>query len=272
MAKIKLLETGERFGRWTVIKLDHIEKHKYKNNILNTEYYLVKCDCGNEKVVIKSCLVHGKSKSCGCLRKELLSKREREHGLSHTRIYRIWHNMVDRCYKKNDKDYYKYGARGIMVCNEWKENVLSFKDWALNNGYSTDLTLDRIDNNGNYEPNNCRWITTKEQNRNTRRNILITYNNETHCLMEWSEIMNMPYATIKFRLNKGWSIDDIFNKPILCPKKIKCVELDKIYHTVVEASKSLNIGKYGIYNCLKGKSKTCAGYHWQYIENKESEV
>lgn len=145
------------------------------------------------------------TRSCGCLHRE----RVRKHGKRHTRLYSIWLNMHDRCCNINNKCYSDYGGRGITICDEWLNDFMSFHNWAMNNGYQENLTIDRIDVNGNYEPNNCRWADMKTQNRNKRNNKNYTINGETHCLKEWCEILNLNYGKVKDRLNKSnWSIDE----------------------------------------------------------------
>lgn len=153
--------SGQRFGRLLVIRREG------SRNGRATWY--CKCDCGNYKVVIGKNLKNGKTSSCGCLHKELLSKRSKTHGMTGKRLYRIWHDMKNRCEYSKDKKYSYYGGRGIKVCNEWSSNFESFMTWALSNGYNDLLTIDRINNDGNYEPNNCRWITMKEQCSNRRK-------------------------------------------------------------------------------------------------------
>lgn len=190
---------GQKFGKLTVIKLDHI-----KRTNRNLYYYLCECDCGNKHIVLKSSLLNGLTRSCGCyntqVRKEQCKKRA-IHNLTDTRLHSIWEKMRGRCYCKTGSDYKNYGGRGISICDEWQE-FLPFYNWAINNGYRENLTIDRINVNGNYEPSNCRWATQKTQQRNRRNNVLITYNNETHCLVEWAEIFKIPYKLFHQRLTR----------------------------------------------------------------------
>lgn len=129
------------------------------------------------------------------------------HRKSRTRMYNIWKAVKRRCYNKNVNEYVNYGGRGIKMCDKWRNEFMSFYDWSMNNGYTDNSTIDRINNNGNYEPNNCRWVDRTYQSRNRRNNIEFTYNGETHCLSEWCEILCLNYSTIKSRLRYGWSIE-----------------------------------------------------------------
>ena len=137
-----------------------------------------------------------------------------KHGLKHTRQYRIWLQMKNRCFNKNTSRYKDYGGRGITVCDEWRNDFKAFYDWSMSNGYSDDLTIDRINNDGDYEPNNCRWVTMKVQNRNSRNCHTLTYNGETHTVTEWAEKLGVSRHLISNRINAyGWSVEDALTKP-----------------------------------------------------------
>ena len=133
------------------------------------------------------------------------------HGKRWTRRYRIWSLMKYRCYNTNCKRYKDYGGRGITVCDEWKYKFINFYNWAEINKYKNYLSIDRINNDGNYNPDNCRWTTAKEQSRNSRRLNLITVNGETRCLTDWSERTGINRTTISWRLNRNWDIDKLFS-------------------------------------------------------------
>lgn len=207
--------TGKKFGRWTVLKLSHIKRRSGGGDAI---YWLCECECGTIKPVDEYHLNHGTSKSCGCLAKELSSKRETTHGLSHSRLYNIWQSIKKRCLNKKCARYNRYGGRGIIICQEWINDFMNFYKWAINNGYNDNLSIERIDNDGNYEPNNCKWANPKTQARNRSNNHLITYNGETHCIAEWAEIIGIDRDIIDNRLKKKWTIERIFTTPV---KRIK---------------------------------------------------
>ena len=133
--------------------------------------------------------------------------------MSHTRLHNIWLTMRQRCQKPNCSAYHKYGAKGIRVCDEW-ENFENFRDWSFNNGYSDNLTLDRIDFKGNYEPSNCRWATQKEQQNNRSNNVTLTFQNQTKSIYEWSEITGIPPRVLYDRKYRGWDIERIFSQKV----------------------------------------------------------
>lgn len=201
---------GEKCGRVTIIKLDKVEEQNYfrkDRQIFEKRYryfYLCKCDCGNECVIEKKNLLKNKygCQQCGHNHHDIIVS---THNLTKTRLYKIWQGVKNRC-----KHHKNYGARGIIVCEEWKNNFMNFYNWAINNGYNDNLTIDRINVNGNYEPSNCRWTDIKTQNRNRRSNRLITYNNETHCITEWAEKLNIKRTLLYDRLcRKNRAIWDI---------------------------------------------------------------
>lgn len=203
--------TGQRSGRLTVIGIDDSKQTR-------KTYWICRCDCGKIVSVRSDAIVSKKSKSCGCYKNELSTERvmkNHTHKQSGTRLYNIWQGMKGRCYNKNDPRYCRWGGRGITVCDEWKDNFTSFYEWALEHGYSDDLTIDRIDNDGNYEPDNCRWASKKQQSRNRRSNISITIGNSTRTLTEWCEIFNLPYNAInaRYHRNNNISIEKLF-RPI----------------------------------------------------------
>lgn len=212
--------SGKTFNRLTVLKLHHKKQLFNKNGKPNGHlyYYECLCSCGKISIVASTLLKNNSVKSCGCLREDEIKKSEnkhRIHGMKNTRIYKIWSSMRGRCHYKYIHGYERYGGRGIKVCQEWEENFMNFYNWSINNGYRDDLTIDRINFNGNYEPSNCRWVTKKEQARNTKSNHNITYKGETHCLKEWSEILGINYGTLKGRIQKRkWNIEKAFTEPI----------------------------------------------------------
>lgn len=214
---------GKKFNRWTVI--EYAGKDKYNNAL-----WLCECACESKtrRIVNGNNLRRGISASCGCLQKELAkencvkrntetgSQYAKKHGLCHTRIYTIWSGMIDRCYRKNNKHYQDYGGRGIIVCDEWKNNVETFYNWAINNGYNDNLSIDRINNDGNYEPNNCRWATVNEQVNNRRYNRMFTYNNKTQTLKQWADEYKINYHTLLSRIDKfNWE----FEKALITPAR-----------------------------------------------------
>ena len=196
----KLLDlTNQRFGKLKVIK--RIENKNYGSR--SCVQYLCKCDCGNLVKVIAQRLRSGETKSCGCYKKEIVET----HKQSGTRLYVIWSDMIQRCKNPNNTYYHIYGGKGICVCEEWT-NFESFYKWAIDNGYNDNLTIDRIDGNGNYEPSNCRWATQKEQQNNKCNNHLIIFNGKTQTMKQWAEELGISYTTLSNRINKSkWDIE-----------------------------------------------------------------
>lgn len=188
---------GERHNRVTFIS-----EPFYKNGNKRHRYVKYVCECGN---ISEGELYHirqGHIKSCGCLNSELRFKRRYKHGLSKHRLMVIWGNMYDRCLNERNSDYPGYGGRGIEICNEWANNFKAFYDWAVINGYSSKLQIDRINNDGNYDPNNCRWVTPKQNARNRRTSLMIAYKGEIKNLSEWCEILGLNYKRTHLRIKR----------------------------------------------------------------------
>lgn len=131
-----------------------------------------------------------------------------KHGMRYSRLYNIWRSMKQRCTNPKTVNYHNYGGRGIKVCEEWSSRFMSFRDWAMENGYSDTLSIDRINSNGNYEPSNCRWVSYKAQNNNRRSNKFLELDGQKHTIAEWADITGIKLATIWARLNSGWSVKD----------------------------------------------------------------
>lgn len=198
--------TGKQFSRLTVI--ERMKNHKY-----GMAQWLCKCECGNLIVVTTSNLKSENTKSCGCARIETIREARKQHGQTHTRLYRIWIDMKRRCGNPS-REYYKYyGAEGKFVCEEWLHDFQAFYDWAMANGYSADLTLDRINGTKEYSPDNCRWATQKVQQNNRRNNRLITYNGKTQTIAQWAGETNMDRSTLRRRLIRGWSVEKTLTTP-----------------------------------------------------------
>lgn len=205
MKKIDI--TGNKYGRLTVIK----ENGKCGKNIK----WLCKCDCGKEISVISYNLKNGHTRSCGCFQKESKSKSHSTHKCSNSRLYRIWRHIKSRCLNKNVSCYKNYGGRGIKICSDWEYSFESFRDWALSNGYKEELSIDRINVNGNYEPSNCRWANAKLQANNKTNNHIIKYKGERKTLSEWSSIIGINSLTIFKRIyDYGWTIKRAFETPV----------------------------------------------------------
>lgn len=142
---------------------------------------------------------------------------------SNFKLYRVWDGIIQRCYNPKSKNYHNYGGRGIKMFEQWRKNFSSFEKYCLDNGWKNGLQVDRIDNELGYFPQNIRFVTSAENLRNKRSNNSITYNGETHCLTDWSQILGIADSTLQRRLSSGWSIEDAFTKPIQRHKKM-CAE------------------------------------------------
>lgn len=206
--------TGKKFSRLTVIKECGITKNQQS-------IWLCKCDCGNIKEIMYCNLTTGSTKSCGCLRSEQKWKNRKEY----QRLSLIFNGMKYRCYNSNSPAYKNYGGRGIKICDEWIETkgngFRNFYNWAIQNGYKEDLSIDRIDVNGNYEPSNCRWATAKEQANNKRLNCNIEYYGKKYTLKQLSEKLGIKVTTLKWRLDHNWEEKDLSLEVNLANKYVR---------------------------------------------------
>lgn len=186
--------TGMRFGRLVAVR--EVEP-RYTSGGRKVRRYECKCDCGNTVAVDAWHLTGGKIQSCKCYQRERQIESNTTHGMVDSRIYHIWCGMHQRCKIREDYAH-------VSVCEEWRK-FENFYEWSMKNGYAEDLTIDRIDSRGDYEPSNCRWATVKQQANNTSRNRYITISGVTHTLAEWADMSGLGYSTIRDRICSGWS-------------------------------------------------------------------
>ena len=207
MALIKDLE-GKTFGQWTVL-------YRAENGAGGQSRWHSICTCGNERDVYGTHLIHGRSVSCGCKNyKNLDPKASLRHGMANTKLHETWRQMRARCNNKRSKHYLDYGGRGISVCDEW-DIFENFMEWSLANGYSDELSIDRIDNDGDYEPDNCRWTTALVQMNNRRNTVYVTYKGETKPLKDWCRELDLKYQRMWCRIVKyKWDIDRAFEEKV----------------------------------------------------------
>jgi hypothetical protein len=215
---LRLNLAGKRFGQLVCIE----EVGRKNGRVL----WRCKCDCGNESIVTSSNLKSGHIKSCGCARINGVRGAHYTHGLStngynrKTHLYSVWVMMRQRCLNPKNKAYNCYGGRGIKICKEW-EDYKNFHDWAMANGYRSGLTIERINNDSDYEPSNCRWATYKEQGQNTRRNLFITFRGTTKTLKQWAEHFSIDYDALRGRLGRGWPIEIALTTPSRVGNRLK---------------------------------------------------
>lgn len=199
---------NKRFNRLVVIK-------RVMDDKCGNRRWLCRCDCGILKIILGCNLLTGNTKSCGCLQKELTSSRSMLHGHRINKItsgtYATWQSLIQRCIHPTHRNYKNYGGRGITVCNRW----LKFENFLTDMGKKPKgYEIDRIDNNKGYYKRNCKWVTSKENNRNKRNNHLIIFNGEIQCLAAWSEQYNISQHTLTMRLRRGWPIPKALLTPV----------------------------------------------------------
>lgn len=238
---------GEKFGCLTI-------SDYYKDYICpsgrKARRVLCMCDvCGDTHIKFVSAL-HDK---CTCPNEP----RRKSHGKSNTPLYNVWYAVKQRCYYQKNASYKHYGARGIIMCNEWRDNFQAFYDWSISNGYKKGLQIDRIDVNGNYEPNNCRWVSNYINANNKRNNINFTYHNKTMTLKEWCRYFDISYKTCMTRYYRGHSIEECLNLVPLKDKRHKTAHNAILYeyegnvYSIGQLVAKLNVSRSKLYSDLK---------------------
>lgn len=197
--------TGQQFGRLKVL-----ERAENKDRCV---MWKCLCTCGETKEIQSRSLVAGLTQSCGCLRKERAIKSTTTHGDSKTRLYRIWRNMKSRCSCESASKYNIYGGKGITVCEQWID-FSGFREWALSSGYKENLTLDRVDGNKGYCPDNCRWASYKDQANNTTQNRIITYKGKSMTMAQWATHQGLSYKALSERIRRNWSVERALITPL----------------------------------------------------------
>lgn len=204
--------TGKVFGKLTVMEFSH------KNQRRECHWKCL-CECGKETVVRSNQLTSGRTRSCGCLQKEVTIQRQTTHGMHDTRIYRIWNNMKMRCINVKAPYYSEYGGRGITLCKDWEDFSLFYRD--MGESYQDGLEIDRIDVDKGYCKENCRWATRAEQNRNRRDTVRLTYKGITKPAIDWAEEKGLTIHAIKKRIKNGWTVEKILETPLGAPSTLQ---------------------------------------------------
>lgn len=259
--------TGQTFGRWEVLGRapDRGEPSS------NRKYKMWRCRCSCESHTIKDVyechLLRGNSKSCGCLAAEKCGDNFRTHGKSDTRLFGIWTNMRKRCNNPTDPAYKNYGGRGIGICSEWDDYV-NFDEWARTHGYKDNLTIDRIDNDKGYSPNNCRWVDYLTQANNTRNNVYISAVGKTQNISAWARELNIPEYLIVYRRSHGWTDEQALFTPILTTgRAVKAIDANGneiFYESIKKAAEAVGVTPSAISRACKKNNGKSAGFYWEY--------
>lgn len=201
---------GKKYGRWTI--LNDFGYLYYEKTGKNRRAVCCQCECGVIKIQILALLVSGATKSCGCLRKDITTLKSTTHGFTKTDLYHVWTAMKSRCFNLKNNSFKWYGAKGIDVCDEWRNDFIKFRDWAILNGWEKGLQIDRKNNKLGYSPNNCRIVTCKANCGNKTNNVFLTINGETKILQEWCNFYGIKSNTLHQRIKYGWPKEKWFSK------------------------------------------------------------
>lgn len=210
------VKAGDVFGRLTLTGNTYIKQFKDSNRTL----YEARCECGDVRGYQLKYLIRGDTKSCGCYRNDMISQAVTTHNISKHPLYQAYQDIKRRCYDKRCKSYPDYGGRGIYMCSLWLNDIMAFYNWGLENGWEPGLEIDRRNNDGIYEPDNCRFVTREEGNKNTRRNIMLLAFGEKKCAADWlrDDRCKIKGNTLKLRLSTGWDIEEAITTP---PNELK---------------------------------------------------
>lgn len=258
--KIRKDITGLKIGKLTVLE------PAFKDNKGCIRWKCL-CECGNYSYFTTNSLIQKFNTNCGCLKHNDSKKQSKYY-----RLYRIWAAMIQRTTNKNIKGSENYVLRGITICDEWRKDYKAFKKWSLENGYQDDLSIDRINNDGNYEPSNCRWATFKQQMNNMSTNHLLTINGITHNCTEWAKIKGISADLLRHRLYKNWPENKLFDPPSDKRKSKKVIQKDlqnnfiKEWESSRQIQKELKFDHNSINKCCKKIRKQAYGYIWEYKE------
>lgn len=237
MGKFKDL-SEKKFSRLTVVGMNTDNKCN-KNNVM----WDCVCECGGKTITSSYSLNSGHTKSCGCLQIESATK----HGMYKTQLYSLWFHIKERCTSENCNNFHRYGGRGIKMCDEWINDPLEFIKWCKNNGYKKGLQIDRIDNDGNYEPSNCRFVKAKINARNRSNNHIIKYNGKEMCISEWAEYLGISNQTILSRIRAGHTPEKALSTEIMDTKEKPNIRIEDIENLM---KKGYSINKCAIhFNC-----------------------
>lgn len=254
-------ETGNVYGRLTVIKRDGCDNS-------GAAKWLCKCECGKTVSVRGIALRKGTTRSCGCYSAEYHREKTKKFNTDNPRLYRIWNTMKLRCRAKSQQSYKYYGSRGINVCKEW-DNFDVFAEWASTHGYADNLSLDRIDPSGNYEPDNCRWVTMKEQANNKRTSRWFVFEGKKMTMQQIADKYGIPTSTLFNRLKRGMNIYDAVTVPIQPTNKkyhVICIDTNEVFESIHDAGKKYGVRGESIASAIHGRSETSGGVRWRYLE------
>lgn len=273
--------TGQRYGRLVV--LERVANKTYNGKNKSRTQWLCQCDCGNQVTVTGNSLRIGVTKSCGCLMHEKAvecGKKRKTHGMTHTRLYDIWRGMKKRCNDTNNAAYQNYGGRGIKICEDWNNDFVKFKDWAVQNGYADQLTIERRDVNKGYSPENCCWIPKAEQGKNKRTtNRMIDCMGNERYVIDETRNRNMPVSRIQDRLRRGWSEEIALSKPKITNEDrgriVQQVSPDgsviNEYKSVGEAARKNGLSSSGMWKRCS-KDEVYDGFIWRFKQKLKIKV